>query len=229
MKLRKVWTSLYPPAVLTMEVGAFIYILIHLFFYVGGLPSSYYAYQVFLDSLMFVLFLSLPVHWFTGSRGNPFWLILCLVPELFLAFAGFSGYFPYFIPFFAQFPLLNSAIRKYYACPAKERVTVEEASRSKRRAEISLYSLVPISLAYILLLSFVFVRSQWVSTYTTGPNYTSHYTGYVTYLYPNLATFLGVSIIFVFVTWISGTLYLRYNKRAMSLNLMRNNENTFSR
>lgn len=210
----------YPLAILAMDTGVYIYILVHTFFYVGGLPPSYYTYQVFLDSLMFAFFLSLPIYWLTGSGSNPVWLILCLVPEIFLVYIGFSGYFPYIIPFLAQIPLLRSAIGRYYTQLGKEQVTIEDALKSKRRADITLYSLVPLTVAYILSVTFIFFRSRYVSVFTTGPNYTSHYTGIVFYFYPNLATFVSVSIIFLIAGAVLGALTFRYNRKALTLNPM---------
>ena len=205
----------YPLSILAVDVGVYLYILVHLFFYVGGLPPSYYAYQVFLDSLMFGFFLSLPIYWFTGSGSNPIWLILCLIPEILISYIGFSGYFPYLIPFFAQLPLLRLAIGRYYARPGKELVTAEEALKFRRRANVALYTLVALTATYILSVTFVFFRSRYVSVYTNGPNYTSHYTGIVFYFYPNLATFMGISVAFLVAGAVLGGLTFRYNRRAL--------------
>lgn len=205
----------YPLALLAMDAGFYIWTLISLLSY-GGSLISYYAYEIFLDSIMFAFFLFLPIYWIIGSRSNPFWIILLLAPEAFLAVVGFNGFGMYLISMFAQIPLLDSAIERYNIPSGKEHVTVRDARKLKRRARIALFSLVPILVGYFLLVSVVFVRLHWISTYPIGPNFPTQTVGFVIDSYSNLAKFLAASIALLLAVAVLLALYFRFNKRALA-------------
>ncbi|MCL6003388.1 MAG: hypothetical protein M0Z77_10715 [Thermoplasmatales archaeon] len=112
---------IYLYSVLLTSVLVYAAILVNQLFYVGGLPLSYYVFQVFLDTLVLLLFAPPVAFWYYGGKSNPYWLFLLFLPQLSFMYLGFPLYTFYLIPFIPQIPLLRWMIKRYHIANEKFR------------------------------------------------------------------------------------------------------------
>jgi len=107
------WVRKYSIAALVIDVVTYAYVIWLTDFY-GG--SEFLEIQTVLDTIPFVLLITLPLYVLSGRNGNPTWLFIILGFELItmVLFASFNWWgFPYGIPFVIQLPLLVYVTNRY--------------------------------------------------------------------------------------------------------------------
>jgi hypothetical protein len=113
------WVRKYSIVALVIDILTYAYVIWLSDFY-GG--SEFSEIQTVLDTIPFVLLITLPLYALSGRNGNPMWLFIILAPELItmFLFASFNWWgFPYGIPFLIQLPLLVYVRNRYFGKPRK--------------------------------------------------------------------------------------------------------------
>jgi len=113
------WVRKYSIAALVIDVVTYAYVIWLTDFY-GG--SEFLEIQTVLDTIPFVLLITLPLYALTGRNGNPMWLFFILAPELITMFLfdSFNWFgFPYGIPFVIQLPILVYVRNRYFGKPRR--------------------------------------------------------------------------------------------------------------
>jgi len=113
------WVRKYSIVALVIDILTYAYVIWLSDFY-GG--SEFSEIQTVLDTIPFVLLITLPLYSLSGRNGNPTWLFIILGFELItmFLFASFNWWgFPYGIPFLIQLPLLVYVRNRYSGKPRK--------------------------------------------------------------------------------------------------------------
>jgi len=116
------WVRKYSIVALVIDILTYAFVIWLTDFY-GG--SEFSEIQTVLDTIPFVLLITLPLYALTGRNGNPMWLFIILAPELITMFLfdSFNWWgFPYGIPFVIQLPLLVYVRNRYFGKPRKSHV-----------------------------------------------------------------------------------------------------------
>ena len=110
------WVRKYSIVALVIDVVTYAYVIWLTDFYTAG-GFEFLEIQTVLDTIPFVLLITLPLYALTGRNGNPLWLFIILGFELItmVLFASFNWWgFPYGIPFVVQLPLLVYVRNRYF-------------------------------------------------------------------------------------------------------------------
>jgi len=116
------WLRKYSIVALVIDILTYAYVIWLSDFY-GGF--EFLEIQTVLDTIPFVLLITLPLYVLSGRNGNPTWLFIMLGLELItmVLFASFNWWgFPYGIPFVIQLPLLVYVRNRYFGKPRKSYV-----------------------------------------------------------------------------------------------------------
>jgi len=116
------WLRKYSIVALVIDILTYAYVIWLSDFY-GGF--EFLEIQTVLDTIPFVLLITLPLYVLSGRNGNPTWLFIMLGLELIIMvlFASFNWWgFPYGIPFVIQLPLLVYVRNRYFGKPRKSYV-----------------------------------------------------------------------------------------------------------
>jgi len=116
MNLDGNWVRKYSIVALVIDILTYAYVIWLTDFYTGG-GFEFLEIQTVLDTIPFVLLITLPLYALSGRNGNPMWLFIILAPELItmVLFASFLWWgFPYGIPFSIQLPLLVYVRNRYF-------------------------------------------------------------------------------------------------------------------
>jgi len=116
MNLDGNWVRKYSIVALVIDILTYAYVIWLTDFYTGG-GFEFLEIQTVLDTIPFVLLITLPLYALTGRNGNPLWLFIILAPELITMFLfdSFNWFgFPYGIPFVVQLPLLVYVRNRYF-------------------------------------------------------------------------------------------------------------------
>jgi len=107
------WVRKYSIGALVIDILTYAFVTWLTDFY-GG--SEFSEIQTILDTIPFVLLITLPLYVLSGKNGNPTWLFIILGSELITMFLfdSFNWFgFPYGIPFVIQGPLLAYVRNRY--------------------------------------------------------------------------------------------------------------------
>jgi len=110
------WVRKYSIVALVIDAMTYAYVIWLTDFYTGG-GFEFLEIQTVLDTIPFVLLITLPLYVLSGRNGNPTWLFIMLGLELItmVLFASFNWWgFPYGIPFVIQGPLLAYVRNRYF-------------------------------------------------------------------------------------------------------------------
>jgi len=113
------WVRKYSIVALVIDILTYAFVTWLTDFY-GG--SEFSEIQTVLDTIPFVLLITLPLYVLSGRNGNPMWLFIILGLELItmVLFASFNWWgFPYGIPFLIQLPILVYVRNRYSSKPRK--------------------------------------------------------------------------------------------------------------
>jgi len=113
------WVRKYSIVALVIDILTYAFVIWLSDFY-GG--SEFSEIQTVLDTIPFVLLITLPLYALTGRNGNPMWLFIILAPELITMFLfdSFNWWgFPYGIPFLIQLPILVYVRNRYFGKPRR--------------------------------------------------------------------------------------------------------------
>ena len=116
------WLRKYSIVALVIDILTYAYVIWLSDFY-GGF--EFLEIQTVLDTIPFVLLITLPLYVLSGRNGNPTWLFIMLGLELItmVLFASLNWWgFPYGIPFVIQLPLLVYVRNRYFGKPRKSYV-----------------------------------------------------------------------------------------------------------
>jgi len=116
------WLRKYSIVALVIDILTYAYVICLTDFY-GGF--EFLEIQTVLDTIPFVLLITLPLYVLSGRNGNPTWLFIMLGLELItmVLFASFNWWgFPYGIPFVIQLPILVYVRNRYFGKPRKSYV-----------------------------------------------------------------------------------------------------------
>jgi len=119
MNLDSNWVRKYSIVALVIDILTYAFVIWLTDFY-GG--SEFSEIQTVLDTIPFVLLITLPLYALTGRNGNPMWLFIILAPELITMFLfdSFNWWgFPYGIPFVIQLPILVYVRNRYSGKPRR--------------------------------------------------------------------------------------------------------------
>ena len=116
------WVRKYSIVALVIDILTYAYVIWLTDLYTGGGGFEFLEIQTVLDTIPFVLLITLPFYALTGRNGNPMWLFIILGLEsitMFL-FASFNWWgFPYGIPFVIQLPILVYVRNRYFGKPRR--------------------------------------------------------------------------------------------------------------
>jgi len=115
------WVRKYSIVALVIDILTYAYVIWLTDFYTGG-GFEFLEIQTVLDTIPFVLLITLPLYVLSGRNGNPTWLFIILAPELITMFLfdSFNWFgFPYGIPFVIQLPILVYVRNRYSGKPRK--------------------------------------------------------------------------------------------------------------
>ena len=120
MNLDGNWVRKYSIVALVIDILTYAYVIWLTDFYTGG-GFEFLEIQTVLDTIPFVLLITLPLYALTVRNGNPMWLFIILGFELITMLLASILYwgFPYGIPFVIQGPLLAYVRNRYSDKPKK--------------------------------------------------------------------------------------------------------------
>jgi len=114
------WVRKYSIVALVIDILTYAYVIWLSNFYTGG-NFEFLEIQTVLDTMPFVLLITLPLYALSGRNGNPMWLFIILGFELITMLLASILYwgFPYGIPFLIQLPILVYVTNRYSGKPRR--------------------------------------------------------------------------------------------------------------